>query len=248
MELRINRVRCINSGKTAVRKNLTLKNRGLDQSRPKLLQMSSVERTVEHAEGVITSLGAKTEKIGSIFSIITDIAKQTNLLSLNASIEAARAGEHGKGFAVVASEIRALAEQSSHAAVEIRTVIEEVQSESGNAVVSVQEGMSAVSEGLRFVRQTGEMFRDIHTSIESISERTRNVLTLVAEVQNRTQILMARTADIADISKQAAENTQNTASSVEEQHASIEEIAASAEGLNALAGNLDEAVSRFKVA
>lgn len=213
-----------------------------------LTQMTLVQQTVENTERVITSLLDKTEKIGQFVSIITEIAKQTNLLSLNASIEAARAGEHGKGFGVVAAEIRNLADQSNQAAVTIREVIEQVEIESSNAVYSVKEGIQAVSEGMRLAHQTGNAFHDIHESVEHITLRFNEVSSYISEVQFNTETMMNQIRDIALISEQSAANAQSVAAAVEQQNASMQEISSSAESLNLIAEKLKGTVGCFKIA
>lgn len=92
-----------------------------------MAQMNEIDETIREASGIVQKLGERSQEIGDIVSMITDIANQTNLLALNAAIEAARAGEHGRGFAVVAEEIRKLAEQSAHSAKKIAEMITEIR-------------------------------------------------------------------------------------------------------------------------
>ena len=122
-------------------------------------QINLVQLSVSETREVINALGEKSEEIGQIVELITQIADQTNLLALNAAIEAARAGEHGRGFSVVADEVRKLAEGSGQAAGQIRNLILEIQTEAENAVQSMNHGASIVGEGINMVNQSGEVFK-----------------------------------------------------------------------------------------
>ncbi len=95
----------------------------------------------------ILRLSEQTSQIGNIAGIVSDLANQTNMLSLNAAVEAARAGEHGKGFAVVASEIRKLADQSKQSAEKINTLVSDIQSATNSTVMVTDEGSKMV-EGI----------------------------------------------------------------------------------------------------
>ncbi|TCP55677.1 methyl-accepting chemotaxis protein [Tumebacillus sp. BK434] len=210
-------------------------------------QMQQIGERVHSTSAVINELGKKSEEIGVIVALITSIAGQTNLLALNAAIEAARAGEHGKGFAVVADEVRKLAEQSGEAADHIRRLINEVQHDTGRAIVSMEEGTRVVEDGVRLIDETGAVFQEILTSVSTLSDQAQEVASAVQQVSAGAQMMVSAMEGIAAVSEQAAANTQQVAASVEEQNASMEEIASAASLLSKMAGELQDGVSRFKL-
>nr|WP_280922267.1 methyl-accepting chemotaxis protein [Ammoniphilus resinae] len=210
-------------------------------------KMNTIQLKVESTSQVVHTLGGKSEEIGQIVSLITEISNQTNLLALNATIEAARAGEHGRGFAVVADEVRKLAEQSGTASEQIRRLIIEIQKESQNAVLSMNEGTIAVEEGIQQVHQTGESFNSITRMIEGVAAQSQEVSAIVEEVNASSQGMVNMVENISCISEQSSQNMQNMAASSEEQLASMENISDSATSLAQMAEDLQRLVSKFKV-
>jgi len=105
-----------------------------------IAQMGKIETTVNSSAQVVSKLGERSKEIGQIVATISGIAGQTNLLALNAAIEAARAGEQARGFTVVAEEVRKLAEQSQEATKKIAVLIGEIQGDTDNAVVAMNNG------------------------------------------------------------------------------------------------------------
>ncbi|MBP1934827.1 methyl-accepting chemotaxis protein [Ammoniphilus resinae] len=210
-------------------------------------QMNDANHKVQSTAKVVNTLGEKSKEVGQIVSIITDISNQTNLLALNAAIEAARAGEHGRGFAVVADEVRKLAEQSGTAAEKIRSLILEIQNETQEAVLAMNEGSQAVVEGIEYVRQTGESFKSITKMIEDVSAQSQEVSAVVEQVTASAHGMVEMVENVAGLSEQSANNTENMAAASEEQLASMEEISSSATSLSKMAEELQGLISSFKV-
>ena len=143
-------------------------------------QIRSVESTVDESAKIVDKLGKRSQEIGQIVETISGIAGQTNLLALNAAIEAARAGEHGRGFAVVAEEVRKLAEQSQEAAQQIAALITGIQSDTDNAVASMQHGTNAVIEGASSVDGLRDTFDQIRVFVDEVS---KEVASMAAEIK-----------------------------------------------------------------
>ncbi|MBT5868614.1 MAG: hypothetical protein HOH38_07245 [Nitrospinaceae bacterium] len=109
-------------------------------------KLAEVMRTIDQASQVIGALADNSEKIGGVANKIDAIARQTNLLALNATIEAARAGEAGKGFAVVANEVKELSRDTSNATADIHAVIEEVRTETNDAIKIMAKVVQDIKE------------------------------------------------------------------------------------------------------
>lgn len=210
-------------------------------------QMGSIEKAVTSSAQVVTKLGERSKEIGQIVDTISTIAGQTNLLALNAAIEAARAGEQGRGFAVVAEEVRKLAEQSQEAAKQIALLINEIQSDTENAVVAMNEGTREVKVGTGVVNSAGQSFEAIASMITQMSSQIKEISAAIQQMAAGSQQIVLSVRGIDKISKETAASTQTVSAASEEQAASMEEIAASSEDLSKLAEELQDTVKKFKV-
>ncbi|QQA41888.1 methyl-accepting chemotaxis protein [Pelagovum pacificum] len=174
---------------------------------------------VQSAVSAMTEIEKSSEQISQIIGVIDDIAFQTNLLALNAGVEAARAGEAGKGFAVVASEVRALAQRSSDAAKEIKSLI------SGSS--------HQVEEGVTLVGKAGE-------ALVSIVERVNHISDLVTEITRGT---VEQATGLAEINTGVTNLDQVT----QQNAAMVEQSTAAAHSLSQEARELSDVVARFRV-
>ena len=182
---------------------------------------NEAERSGEVVRNAVAAMGeieGSSRKIAQIIGVIDEIAFQTNLLALNAGVEAARAGEAGRGFAVVASEVRALAQRSSDAAKEIKTLI--------NA--SSQQ----VESGVELVNKTGGALQKIVTKVAEISS-------LVSEISASTQEQSSGLAQVNTAVNQMDQVTQQNAAMVEESTAASHSLAKEAGELSELASKFD---------
>ncbi|MED4400511.1 methyl-accepting chemotaxis protein [Metabacillus fastidiosus] len=210
-------------------------------------QMDSVNKSVDELSVVIKGLGARSQEIGNILDVITDISAQTNLLALNAAIEAARAGEQGRGFAVVADEVRKLAEQSANSAQQISEMISVIQEETKFAVQSMTSTVQEVSEGIATVNIANESFEEIQQAIKGVSQQILDVTTSSEQMSVSIEEINKVMNLIIEMTGLTATGTQNITSATEEQLSSMEEITASAISLSQMSEKLQEYTLRFKV-
>jgi methyl-accepting chemotaxis protein len=156
------------------------------------------------------------QEIQSAADMITDIADQTSLLSLNASIEAARAGEYGKGFAVVADEIKKLSEQSAESASLITSVIAKLINNS-NTTVDTMESVTTVMERQgREIEKTREVFENLNTEIGQVSGAVDNIRGEVGKLSGLKETVLCSVQNLASIAEQNAASTQETSASMQE--------------------------------
>lgn len=186
-------------------------------------------------------------KIREATSLITSIAEETNLLSLNASIEAARAGEQGRGFAVVAGQIQKLAEQSNDSARQIENIIDSLIEDSQKSVETMEDVKRIMESQNESVGHTDESFRQvgegIRTSIQGvnrISEKTKKLddarIVVVDVVQNLTAI-----------AEENAASTEETSASVTEVSSIVVQISENANRLREVANRLEKNMDIFKI-
>lgn len=210
-------------------------------------QIHAIHRSVNDSGEAIRSLDTRSQEIGEITKVITEIANQTNLLALNAAIEAARAGEHGKGFAVVADEVRKLAEQSQQSSTQISMLINEIQVDMARSNDSINQVKSDVQEGLTIVNKTEDSFKLILDSLDKVGMQIDDMAATAEQMSASAQEVSANVTSSTSMSRDASENSQTVAAATEEQLASMEEISSASNNLSEMAMNLQELVSKFRL-
>lgn len=210
-------------------------------------QMDTIHSTFKETTEIMQHMAKHSDAIQSITALITDISEQTNLLALNAAIEAARAGEYGKGFAVVAEEVRKLAEQSKNSASEIESMVQLIQSASGDAVKAITAGGDKVEEGLSKTTESLHVFNEIESSVEEVVFKVESVSAAIEQIQAMAESVTESAQQVQMLASSASAGASDTSAATEEQLAVNEEISTNAQSLANLAEKLQGEVSHFKM-
>lgn len=194
---------------------------------------NAIRETVVETSEKVKLLEEASQKITKVVKLISGFASQTNMLALNASIEAARAGEEGQGFGVVANEVRALAQRSAKATMEIRQLIEEIQFQSRDLSKAMAIGTEQVNNGAQLVEESRQRLTEIAFSSQKVNQLVQEIAQSASE-QVQTSEEVSRT--IENVSLIAANNSTQT-----------ESMSAAFGELRKVAQELQVNVSQFKV-
>lgn len=216
-----------------------------------LAELEKINQKTMEAIHIIGEQTQKTNESAAKIKVATDmiseIAEETTLLSLNASIEAARAGEQGRGFAVVANQIQKLAEQSADATTQITEVISELVNDAQESVQTMDEVKEVMNQQSENVSQTEKAFKNVEKgiaesieSVEKITDKTRKLDEARAGVVDVVQSLSA-------IAEENAASAEETSASASEVGSIMEDVLQNANMLDEIAVKLNENVKRFKI-
>jgi len=216
-----------------------------------LAELEKINQKTMEAIHIIGEQTQKTNESAAKIKVATDmiseIAEETTLLSLNASIEAARAGEQGRGFAVVENQIQKLAEQSADATTQITEVISELVNDAQESVQTMDEVKEVMNQQSENVSQTEKAFKNVEKgiaesieSVEKITDKTRKLDEARAGVVDVVQSLSA-------IAEENAASAEETSASASEVGSIMEDVSQNANMLDEIAVKLNENVKRFKI-
>jgi twitching motility protein PilJ len=180
--------------------------------------MNTIRETIQDTSKRIKRLGESSQEIGNIVELINDIAEQTNILALNASIQASMAGEAGRGFAVVADEVQRLAERSTNATKQIEVLVSTIQSDTKEAVVSMERSTTDVVGGALLAENAGaaldeieQVSNQIASLVQNISGSAREQAGAAADVTRRTTKTTATAAAISKLAEFASQLRKSVA-------------------------------------
>lgn len=210
-------------------------------------QMRQVERASLQSLEQLQVMNERSVLIGEVVQSITEITKQIQMLSLNASIEAARAGEHGRGFAVVAGEVRKLSEQSRNANEQIRDFLLGLQEDMSRSVSEMNQVNAEVASGVDKVAEAGEAFNHLLILIQSINHSIQSVSAATQQISASTEEVSASVEETAQITSRSQESANTLSENSERQRIELEGHAETVQHLYEQAMKLQEAVQQFKI-
>lgn len=172
--------------------------------------MAAIRRQVDVVVDQILDLGKKSQEIGGVLDIVSELAEQTNILAINASIEAVGAGEAGKRFAIVADEIRKLADRVAGSAKDIRTLIEDVRGAVGRAVMATESSSKAVDSGSRQFEEVNSSFRQIAGLVTTTTEAAREIELSTKQQATAVEQINLAVTNVAQASRESEASSGQT--------------------------------------
>ncbi|MGO4544893.1 methyl-accepting chemotaxis protein [Paenibacillus sp. 2TAB23] len=211
-------------------------------------QMSNIKSSQVESAQVVARLDGHSVQMEQIIGVIMTIARQTQLLALNANIEAARAGEHGRGFSVVASEVGKLAEQTALSVKSIEELLSAVRTQVDETVAAMNEMRLETDTGLQSIGNTQTTMSRILSDIRKMSEQVQEVSAASEQISAGMEEVTATIGEVAGVSRKTSSEAVTMAAAAEQQLASMEEIQTSSESLRKLSQQLQDDMSQFVLA
>ncbi|MCD9028883.1 methyl-accepting chemotaxis protein [Luteimonas sp. BDR2-5] len=205
-----------NSAESAdvAQRSVQIATKGAGVVRETIQGMDSIRDQIQETSKRIKRLGESSQEIGSIVELINDISEQTNILALNAAIQAASAGEAGRGFAVVADEVQRLAERSSSATKRIETLVQTIQSDTNEAVTSMEQTTSEVVAGARLAEDAGTALGEIESVSTSLADLIQGISSAAHQQSSAATNITTAMHTIQSITAQTSQGANQTAESI----------------------------------
>lgn len=214
-------------------RSVQIASNGADVVNRSIEGMDTIREQIQETSKRIKRLGESSQEIGNIVSLINDIADQTNILALNAAIQASMAGEAGRGFAVVADEVQRLAERSASATKQIETLVKTIQTDTNEAVISMEQTTSEVVRGANLAKDAG-------VALDEIQSVSNNLAKLIASISESAKLQSASAGHIATTMNVVQEITSQTTTATFDTARSVSELAN-------MADSLRQSVTDFKL-
>lgn len=218
---------------SVAQQSVDIAHEGAEAVRRTISGMDVIREQIQETSKRIKRLGESSQEIGDIIELINDIADQTNILSLNAAIQAAMAGEAGRGFAVVADEVQRLAERSSSATKQIEALVKTIQTDTNEAVISMEHSTANVVQGAKLSEDAGEALNEI----EGVSNRLAELIRSISSNASQQADAAVNVSDTMNVIQEITTQTS----------AGTSETAASIGNLADLANDLRKSVAGFKI-
>ncbi len=213
-------------------------------------QAEGMKRNVEatsHVAQSIEKLSKNAKGITLITKTISELAEQTNLLSLNASIEAARAGEHGRGFAVVAQEVRKLAEESTTSTQKVFELVKSIEQDVKQATVNIHTNEEIVRMQNEMIHEAEQIFAQIVDSVAYISQQIAVFSEESESMLEASHKISSSIQNISAITEESAAGTEQVSAAMNEQISSIENVARETEAMTQAVFQLQKTIQVFKI-
>jgi twitching motility protein PilJ len=219
---------------SVARTSLQAAEQGLQAVQNAIGGMNAIRDQIQETSKRIKRLGESSQEIGEITELISDITEQTNVLALNAAIQAASAGEAGRGFSVVAEEVQRLAERSGDATRQIAALVKTIQTDTQDAVSAMERSTQGVVEGAKLSDNAGTALSEIDRVSRRLAELIEQISQAASREADSANEVAGNIQHIFAVTEQTGEGTRSTALQVRE--------------LSAIAEELRQSVSRFKIA
>ena len=215
MAVSIDQVSANAAESTAVaERSVAIANKGNEVVHNTITGMDSIREQIQDTAKRIKRLGESSQEIGDIVSLINDIADQTNILALNAAIQASMAGDAGRGFAVVADEVQRLAERSSAATKQIETLVKAIQTDTNEAVISMEQTTAEVVRGARLAQDAGVALEEIEKVSKTLAALIQNISNAARQQASSAGHISSTMNVIQEITSQTSAGTTATARSI----------------------------------
>ncbi len=198
-----------------------------------LESMKALQDKMKQIADTILGLSDKTQQVGVITEAVSDIAKQSKMLALNASIEAAKAGESGKGFAVVADEVKDLAERSQTATENVQGILQAIRKTAERAVMVTEDGTKSVDANLEQAKTAGNIMNSLGEVIQETSMASQQIVSAVREESVGIEQVVTSIREIDKVTTQFSDATEETKQAIV--------------ALNQVAESLKESADKYKV-
>jgi twitching motility protein PilJ len=195
-------------------KSVSIANNGAKLVQNTIHGMDTIREQIQDTSKRIKRLGESSQEIGDIVSLINDIADQTNILALNAAIQASMAGDAGRGFAVVADEVQRLAERSAGATKQIESLVKTIQTDTNEAVKSMEQTTSEVVGGARLAQDAGVALEEIEGVSANLAELIQNISNAARQQASSAGHISNTMNVIQEITSQTSAGTGATAQAI----------------------------------